>query len=110
LQFAAEVLDANAGSGKLFEADTVSRFVQRQAPEGSSRALGWDTPSENSSSGTHFSKNSIGHLGYSGCSVWIDLADRVAVVLLTNRTWPDRKSDLIRKVRPAFHDAVRHAL
>lgn len=110
VRFAAEILDATAGSGRLFETDTVSRFAVRQAPEESSRALGWDTPSENSSSGHFFSKNSIGHLGYTGCSLWIDLTERVAVVLLTNRTWPDRKSDLIREVRPAFHDAVRQAL
>ena len=63
-----------------------------KGPEGSSRALGWDTPSENSSSGRHFSPHSIGHLGYSGCSLWIDLDAAVAVVLLTNRTWPDRKA------------------
>jgi CubicO group peptidase (beta-lactamase class C family) len=110
LRFADEIVAATRSAGKLFEPDTITRFAQRQAPEGSSRALGWDTPSENSSSGTLFSKNSIGHLGYSGCSLWIDLDERVAVVLLTNRTWPDRKSDLIRKVRPAFHDAVRQSL
>jgi hypothetical protein len=34
----------------------------------------------------------------------------VAIVLLTNRTLPDRKSQLIREVRPAFHDAIREAL
>jgi hypothetical protein len=49
-------------------------------------------------------------LGYSGCSLWIDLKAGVAVVLLTNRTWPDRKSQLIRQVRPAFHDSVRKVL
>jgi serine-type D-Ala-D-Ala carboxypeptidase len=31
-------------------------------------------------------------------------------VLLTNRTWPDRKSQSIRTVRPAFHDAVMESL
>ncbi len=94
----------------LFEPGIVHEFAQRQGPEGSSRALGWDTPSENSSSGRHFSLRSIGHLGYSGCSVWIDLDASVAVVLLTNRTWPDRQSQLIREVRPLFHDAVREGL
>jgi len=49
-------------------------------------------------------------LGYSGCSFWIDLDARVAIVLLTNRTWPDRQSQLIKTVRPAFHDAIREAL
>jgi len=94
----------------LFEAATIEHFAERQPPLGSSRALGWDTPSVNSSSGNHFSAHSIGHLGYSGCSLWIDLDSRIAVVLLTNRTWPDRQSQLIREVRPAFHDAIRSAL
>lgn len=112
LRFSAEILRANSsGSGTtLFSAETLTTFAQRQPPSGSSRALGWDTPSENSSSGSHFSANSIGHLGYSGCSLWIDLEAQIAVVLLTNRTWPDRSSQLIRQVRPAFHDAIRVAL
>jgi CubicO group peptidase (beta-lactamase class C family) len=95
---------------QLFERTTVELFAQRQGPQGSTRAIGWDTPSENSSSGKHFSPHSIGHLGYSGCSLWIDLEAKVAVVLLTNRTWPDRQSQLIKAVRPAFHDAIREAL
>lgn len=117
LRFADEVLRAvrtgsNSGTSSpgLFQASAVERFSQRQPPEGSSRALGWDTPSENSSSGRYFSLRSIGHLGYSGCSLWIDLAADIAVVLLTNRTWPDRSNQAIRQVRPAFHDAVREAL
>jgi serine-type D-Ala-D-Ala carboxypeptidase len=116
LRFAGEILkaggEAGAEEGKagLFEPATLKVFCERQGPEGSSRALGWDTPSENSSSGSQFSAHSIGHLGYSGCSLWIDLKAGVAVVLLTNRTWPDRKSQLIKQVRPAFHDAVRKVL
>jgi serine-type D-Ala-D-Ala carboxypeptidase len=107
--------DANAGNVTdrahlLFEPDVLKQFTQRQPPEGSSRALGWDTPSANSSAGKHFSAHSIGHLGFSGCSLWIDLGAGVAIVLLTNRTWPDRKNQMIREVRPAFHDAVREAL
>lgn len=113
LRFSAEVISAESGDlakNNLFEATTVEVFGERQGPALSSRALGWDTPSENSSSGRLFSPRSIGHLGYSGCSLWIDLEARIAVVLLTNRTWPDRESQLVRQVRPAFHDAVRQAL
>ncbi len=94
----------------LFDPATVGLYAQRQGPEGSSRALGWDTRSEDSSSGHFFSPHSIGHLGYSGCSLWIDLEAGVAVALLTNRTWPDRLNESIRQVRPAFHDAVRKSL
>jgi CubicO group peptidase (beta-lactamase class C family) len=116
LRFASEILGSRlkksppGNRANLFNPETVQLFAERQGPEGSSRALGWDTPSENSSSGRYFSPQSIGHLGYSGCSLWIDLDAGVAIVLLTNRTWPDRMSQLIRQVRPAFHDAVREAL
>jgi CubicO group peptidase (beta-lactamase class C family) len=115
LRFAAEILAASghpsaAHPAKLFEPNTINLFAERQQPAGSSRALGWDTPGENSSSGRHFSSRSIGHLGFSGCSLWIDLEAGVAIVLLTNRTWPDRQNQAIRQVRPAFHDAIREAL
>jgi CubicO group peptidase (beta-lactamase class C family) len=112
LRFAGEVLAGlnHSGGVTLFNRDTVECFAQRQGPEGSSRALGWDTPSQESSAGQYFAPHSIGHLGFSGCSLWIDLDASVAAVLLTNRTWPDRQSQLIREVRPSFHDALRVAL
>jgi CubicO group peptidase (beta-lactamase class C family) len=116
LRFAGEILGggeqtpSGTGGSRLFDAATIEFFAQRQRPEGSSRGLGWDTPSENSTSGRYFSPRSIGHLGFSGCSLWIDRDAQIAVALLTNRTWPDRKSRLIREVWPDFHDAVREAL
>jgi CubicO group peptidase (beta-lactamase class C family) len=117
LRFASEILSAaaNSADARLFNAAIVELFARRQGPAGSSRALGWDTPSANSSSGSHFSPHSIGHLGFSGTSLWIDLEAGISIVLLTNRTWPDRggpdrKSPLIRQARPAFHNAIRRAL
>jgi serine-type D-Ala-D-Ala carboxypeptidase len=105
-------LDHNENSSPPphFTPEAIKIFSERQSPAGSSRALGWDTPSEDSSAGRHFSRHSIGHLGYSGCSIWIDLDASIAAVLLTNRTWPDRESQSIRQIRPAFHDAVRESL
>jgi len=98
-------------SGRLFKAETVARFAERQPPAGSTRALGWDTPAEEgSSAGGGFSGHTIGHLGFSGCSLWIDLEAEAGMVLLTNRTWPDRANQAIRAVRPAFHDAVWRGL
>jgi CubicO group peptidase (beta-lactamase class C family) len=116
LAFAQAILPAGAeteigvAKPRLFAAETVNIFAQRQGPFGSSQAVGWDTPSDNSTSGKYFSPHSIGHLGYSGCSLWIDLDASISVVLLTNRTWPDRCSQLIREVRPAFHNALREKL
>jgi len=115
LRFASAILDAsrNRSAEKqphLFDPATLNRFTERQPPAGNSCRLGWDTPSANSSSGKHFSSRSIGHLAYSGCSVWIDLDKDVTIVLLTNRTWPDRSGQAMREVRPILHDAIREAL
>jgi CubicO group peptidase (beta-lactamase class C family) len=116
LKFAGAILGAEQEPGtseagtSLFNRATVEIFAERQPPEGSSRALGWDTPSENSTSGRHFSTHSIGHLGFSGCSLWIDLEAHIVVNLLTHRTWPDRSNRTIREVWPAFHNAIREAL
>lgn len=96
---------------QLFKEDTVRLFTTRQSePPGTSRALGWDTPTQPSSSGKYFSQQAIGHLGYAGTSLWIDPEKNLGIVLLTNRTWPDRSNKSIQQVRPAFHDAVMGAV
>jgi CubicO group peptidase (beta-lactamase class C family) len=94
-------------SGTLFLPDTVGLFTRRaEFPRGSTRALGWDTPSPNSSSGSFFDSTSFGHLGFTGTSLWIDPARDLAVVLLTNRTFPTRETAGIQTLRPQLHDAV----
>ena len=100
------------GGSSLFQPATVKLFTRReQTPAGTSRALGWDTPSLlESSSGTRFSQTSFGHLGFTGTSLWIDPGRQLSVTLLTNRTWPNRASQAIRQVRPLVHDAIVEAL
>ena len=96
---------------QLFQPETLDLFAKREGPShGTARALGWDVPTAGSSSGSLFGPNSIGHLGYSGCSLWIDPDQELAVALLTNRTWPDRSNQAIKQVRPVFHDTVVEAL
>ncbi len=100
------------GGGPIIERETVKLFTRREAsPAGTTRALGWDTPSRpESSAGRLFSLASFGHLGFTGTSLWIDPGRKLSVTLLTNRTWPDRSSQLIREVRPMVHDAIVEAL
>jgi CubicO group peptidase (beta-lactamase class C family) len=99
------------GGRPILRPETVQLFSGREsAPEGTSRALGWDTPSAPSQSGKHFSSHSFGHLGYTGTSLWIDPERQLSIALLTNRTWPDCQNHTIKMVRPAFHDAVVEAL
>jgi CubicO group peptidase (beta-lactamase class C family) len=100
----------NAGR-PILRPETVALFTRREsAPAGTSRALGWDTPSSLSQSGKYFSPHSFGHLGYTGTSLWIDPSRQLSIVLLTNRTWPDCSNPAIKQVRPKFHDAIVEAL
>ncbi len=73
--------------------------------------LGWDTPTPGeSTSGSHFSARSVGHLGFTGSSIWIDLERDITVILLTNRIHPLRSNLGIKAFRPAFHDRVMQGL
>jgi serine-type D-Ala-D-Ala carboxypeptidase len=99
------------GGSSLVRPDTLALFTERQTtPAGTSRALGWDTPSSPSQSGKYFSASSFGHLGYTGTSLWIDPELQLSVTLLTNRTWPDCSNQAIKQVRPDFHNAIVEAL
>jgi len=99
------------GGRPILRPETVALFTRRESvPTGTTRALGWDTPSNPSQSGKHFGLSSFGHLGYTGTSLWIDPERQLSITLLTNRTWPDCSSLAIKQVRPRFHDAVVEAL
>lgn len=75
--------------------------------EGSTWTMGFDTPSpQGSSSGMFFSKGSVGHLGFTGTSFWIDPVKECIAVLLTNRVHPNRDNEKIRQFRPLFHDTL----
>ena len=104
--------NAMLGGGEpIVRRETLARFTRREpAPAGTSRALGWDTPSSPSQSGRYFSAASYGHLGYTGTSLWIDPERQLSITLLTNRTWPDCANQGIKDVRPRVHDAVVEAL
>jgi CubicO group peptidase (beta-lactamase class C family) len=102
------------GGGNIFRPETISTFTTRQnRPPSSGWALGWDTPTVPSSSGRWFSTHSVGHLGYTGTSLWIDFDKHVAIVLLTNRTYPGddaAASEAMKSMRPRFHDALMREL
>ena len=87
----------------LFSQEVIKEFFKRHNKRW---ALGWDTPSEKSSSGRYFSKNSVGHLGFTGTSIWIDLEKEAVIVFLTNRIHPSRKNEKIKLFRPILHDQI----
>ena len=89
----------------LLAPDLVRAFWRRSGDSG--WTLGFDTPSiQASSSGSCFSHNSVGHLGFTGTSFWMDLDRRITIILLTNRVHPVRSNEKIRDFRPRIHDAL----
>ncbi len=106
-----EILSAysDRSYGGVLRQDLVQIFLNYD--RGGGRTLGFDRPTQpGSSSGRHFSENSVGHLGFTGTSFWMDLEKKVIVVLLTNRIHPTRENDKIRIFRPLIHDAVMQFL
>lgn len=89
----------------------VRQFTTRQnIPLGSSRALGWDTPSQNSSAGTKMGPNAFGHTGFTGTSIWFDPDRDLFIILLTNRVNPTRTNTRIFQVRRRVADLVVDAV
>lgn len=85
---------------------TVEFFIKKYS-DASSRAIGWDTKSETgSSAGDYFSKNSFGHTGFTGTSIWADPERNLFVVFLTNRVYPTRENGKLGKVRPELHNTI----
>ncbi|MFT5444193.1 MAG: CubicO group peptidase (beta-lactamase class C family) [Myxococcota bacterium] len=107
MTFAQAFIDGWHGRSELFPEPLVKEFCTRQhMPHDSDWALGWDTPTaEISSSGTLFSANSVGHLGFTGTSVWIDLEREAVVVMLTNRVHLVAKRSRF-DLRPKVHDFI----
>ena len=86
-------------------------LVKDDSVKNSTFALGWDTPAAaKSASGSCFSARSVGHLGFTGASVWWDLEKLCHIILLTNRVHPSRKNEKIRDFRPHIHDLIMKAL
>ncbi|HVP29489.1 MAG TPA: serine hydrolase domain-containing protein [Myxococcota bacterium] len=107
LSYAQQLLDVWHCRSEVLPRGLLQQFFARQhLPPGSDWALGWDTPTQGaSSSGQHFSERSVGHLGFTGTSLWIDLERETIVVLLTNRIHLVAKRSQY-KLRPVIHDLV----
>ena len=102
------VLDAARGAEHRvpFTRALVAQMLTPSRVPGSSRALGWDTMRPTSSCGRFLSPSSVGHVGFTGTSVWIDPERDRYYVLLTNRVCDGGSSDDMQRVRRAFHERL----
>jgi CubicO group peptidase (beta-lactamase class C family) len=113
--FAREVLRARRGEGRVISRGMAEEMTTKvTSPPGCPRTPGWDTPTPGSPGGSqagrHFPQGSVGHLGWTGCSLWIDLSREITCVLLTNRVYYGQENQELKRLRPRIHDAVMEAL
>ncbi len=106
------LLNGGIYNGKrILNRKTIDLFTARQnVITGSSRAIGWDTPSHPSSSGYYYSDNSFGHTGFTGTSIWVDRERDLFVILLTNRVYPTRNNRKISELRPTIHNIIMESM
>lgn len=106
------VNDGEIYGRRFLEKETIDLFTRRTDVPNTTRALGWDTKSDDgySSAGKFFGPRSYGHTGYTGTSIWIDPDHDLYAILLTNRVYPDDTSNKISQVRPQFADIVYRSM
>ena len=94
----------------VLDSATIARFTARADSPLSNRALGWEKPTGGNSAGHRMSPSAFGHTGFTGTSLWIDPANDIFVLLLTNRVNPTRENRRIAQVRIGVADAVMGVL
>lgn len=109
--FAREILRARRGEGRVLTGRSAGEMTTRvPKPPGCPRTPGWDTPTPDaeggSQAGSRFPGETIGHLGWTGCSLWVDLSREITIVLLANRVYYGQDNERMKVLRPRIHDAV----
>ena len=113
-RFAHMMLNGGKLNGRrVFKRETVQLMTSVHTPEGmkTKRGLGWDIDSPYSSPrGNHFKIGGYGHTGWTGGSLWVDPSTKTTVILMTSRTHPDGKGNVIalrREVATLAAEALR---
>lgn len=114
--FVEELVKSLIEQSNFIEKDIIERFIclnlsYVQPEYKGDFVLGWDRPSKkNSQAGRMFSSNTIGHLAYTGCSLWIDLERDLWIILLSNRLYPSSTNEKIKGFRSKIHDKILQEL
>jgi CubicO group peptidase (beta-lactamase class C family) len=101
-----------AGHDPLVDREVLRLFWSPAAVPGSNWRLGWDGPSPvGSLAGDILSRAGVGHLAFTGCSLWIDPQQSTFVLVLSNRVHPVVADDgRFRQLRRALNDAALTAI
>ena len=98
-------------NGTVLGPDMMAEMTKRQT---SSRGLGWQLKFDGEvggqpdwAGGSRCSPNTLGHTGFTGTGLWIDLDQGLAWALLTNRVHPSRHVETgISALRRAVGDVI----
>lgn len=109
-RFAQMLLNSGELNGaRIVKPQTIRDFTRVQDVAISHRALGWETPNGTNSAGTLMQRPAFGHTGFTGTSFWVDPANDLFVIILTNRVNPTRQNSRIGPVRTTIADITTRA-
>ena len=110
--FAVEMLQAYHSRSSYLRSETIHSFWEHEAAFAESAwRFGWDSPSrENGLLESKLSPQAVGINGFTGCSLWIEPALGLDIVLMSNRVHPSRANKKIRAYRPELFNAVIEAV
>jgi CubicO group peptidase (beta-lactamase class C family) len=95
----AELLRADEGESRWLSKPVLADFASpHELARNSSRGLGWGIE--------RGSKRAIGHNGFTGTYIRVELTRKMYIVLLTNAVHPTRDNNKLGAVRRAFLDSV----
>lgn len=106
------LLEELSGAERFGVGESLRLFSQPDlGPEGPARGLGFDRIAPvGSSVGPRWGQGpggGFGHLGFTGCALWVDVTRGLSASLLTNRVLHGREhTEGIKSLRPEFFDGV----
>jgi CubicO group peptidase (beta-lactamase class C family) len=108
-RFTNELLKVLKGSSN-FISPRLLREAWSPTDPNSPYRFGWEIPSkENGLAGIGFSDSTVGMNGFTGCSMWLDPAKDLSIILLTNRVYPSRNNKKINQFRVDFTKDILNA-
>ena len=94
----------------MVDPEILRAFWRPAGVPGSNWRLGWDGPSQTGSlAGDRIARTAVGHLAFTGCSLWIDPERQAYVLMLSNAVNP-RRDPRINQLRRAINDAALEAV
>lgn len=101
---------------RILSPQSLQNSVRNHNPKGlAARGLGWDYHTGGwgyMSCGELFPIGGIGHTGFTGTSIWIDLVSKTAIIVLSNRVHLSREKNQpqMMQFRPRLHNVLMSSL